>query len=548
MKNLSKKVYQGFKSTDIFTQKFTMNFKGQKTYSTLIGAIFSVIIFGICGFYGLKLITVMVNRTMIQTNINKIKTNFEKDPIDMMLNDEGIYVAVSWIGREGNESIDIIKNNLGMINVTLLERIPEGEESNGESASSFTLEECIQENFPLDPNDPSIENRHGHTFYCFKRNDLMKMIKRDIKKGRSYNFLFTIVACPFDICSSYGSRLDYYNYLYFTIISKYFDDSDPLDPIKTYVHDTAAISLSKGFVTELTCLLDRNRYIVNDWHSIITGSKEGEFFNIGECTSFSQKTHDGSTYGVVLFDTNDFIQTYESSVISILEVLGRIGGIFEILSLICSFFIKIITKCLYNRDIKNIQKEVNDHKGWFTFPVKIKARERRLRGLSFASLRVQRNKINPEGSVDPINDRSQLYKDKQSKFDARIKRIKEICRNSKILTEMEEELDTVKISRSLMELKLYVSCLLDKDKITAKDKPDKEFEKEDVHLEEEEKQLPSEIAYPKNFSLPMNKLRKTLRKNVKIKETPAEQDCSSEKDYEDNVVKKKTGNKYSLMY
>mmetsp|Transcript_1077 Transcript_1077/g.1066 ORF Transcript_1077/g.1066 Transcript_1077/m.1066 type:complete len:108 (+) Transcript_1077:82-405(+) len=107
----------------------------------------------------------MVNRTMIQTNINKIKTNFEKDPIDMMLNDEGIYVAVSWIGREGNESIDIIKNNLGMINVTLLERIPEGEESNGESASSFTLEECTQENFPLDPNDPSIENRHGHTFY-----------------------------------------------------------------------------------------------------------------------------------------------------------------------------------------------------------------------------------------------------------------------------------------------------------------------------------------------------------------------------------------------
>jgi len=106
-----------------------------------------------------------------------------------------------------------------------------------------------------------------------------------------------------------------------------------------------------------------------------------------------------------------------------------------------------------------------------------------------------------------------LYKDKLSELAAQAKKIKEIRWNSRTLTEIDEELDVVKISRSLMELKLYVSYLMDKDNLINEDMLKNELREDSHHLEEEKKLIPPDIKYPTSFSRILNKKSKGSMKD-----------------------------------
>ncbi|CAI2377834.1 unnamed protein product [Moneuplotes crassus] len=581
MGKLRSRIYHSFTSIDIFTQKFTLSFKGQKAYATIFGTILSIIIFGICGFYGFRLVTSMLNRTMLQTNINKIRTDFGKNPINTTLNEAGLYLAFSWVGKAGDQDVDLLEERLASAFVHVAETVPQGEDYIENPIFSFEIEKCNQTSMPLDPNDPSFAGRHGHTLYCFKRNDLMRVIQREISKGRNLRFMLYFQPCPNGVCEDSGkSSIEYYNFIYLTVISKYYDDSDPLSPIKTYIHDQISVPSSKGSIKLVDCKLSRNRYVVNDWHSIITRSRKGEFFDIDGCTYQELKRGDGSTFVILSFNVNDFIQTYETTVISFLEVLGQIGGLFEILYLSSSFLVKIVAIYLYRRDIDKVENKVKNHKEWFTFPVQIQndpiekeeTTRRRLKGEGLRYMGLTKNKVNPEENVNTANDRSTLYQDKQSKFTAQVKRIKEICRNSRILKEIEEELDVTKISRSLTELKLYVSYLMDKDKNTDSNKVDKLYEKYNTKKQEEEKkEFPSSIEHSNTYNsyctrepyknsndagLPMISLNKIANSRLNFKSRDPIQESLDEEDSviynentdQNNPAKNQGRKSYSLLH
>ncbi|CAI2362872.1 unnamed protein product [Moneuplotes crassus] len=467
-------IFKVLEPFDIFSLKFTLNFKKKKGFTTWLGAMASLMIIAICSYYGISLLSQMLNRTLIQTNINRIRTDIAKDPIDITLNQEGIYIGVSWIGNL-SDNFDMIEAGLGMVTLSLVENTPYGEEMIQQPISSIELEKCNETNFPIDYEDPSMNYRKGFTFYCFKRNDLMKLVQRESHKGRSFSFGINAIPCINDICTGPDyNLLRFYSGLHLTIISKYFDDSDPLNPVKTYVHDNISLVLSQGDTSMAHCSLSRHKYVVNDWHSIITGSTYGEFLDIDSCVYRSQTRSDNHTMAAIVFNVNDFVQTYETTVISFLEVLGQVGGLFEILSLTLSLLLKIVLKFLFKKNVKQIEKTINKNEEWFSYPANVydsrKSRKNKRKArYGFLGSFEPSNKVSAEPQpLNAIQSRNSISNDHQhyvKQAKNRLKSISKTLRKSKLSGVIEKELDIVNVARSLQELKLYVSYLMDRDKI-----------------------------------------------------------------------------------
>eukprot|EP00344_Euplotes_crassus_P003578 CAMPEP_0197003442 /NCGR_PEP_ID=MMETSP1380-20130617/7715_1 /TAXON_ID=5936 /ORGANISM="Euplotes crassus, Strain CT5" /LENGTH=240 /DNA_ID=CAMNT_0042421957 /DNA_START=329 /DNA_END=1052 /DNA_ORIENTATION=+ len=166
----------------------------------------------------------------------------------------------------------------------------------------------------------------------------------------------------------------------------------------------------------------------------------------------------------------DVITVHGTSVISILDIFGQIGGLYEILYLLASLFIRRISTILYKRDIQAIEKQTKNRDGWFTYPSSRdtrksrKRKKNRIRNLQFD----HQPSNNKPGSLEKNMRKSTFHNidsaAQEPKTSSKLKKIESIRKQVHLHKELVKELDTVNISQSLSELKMYVSYLLDKDK------------------------------------------------------------------------------------
>lgn len=101
---------------------------------------------------------------------------------------------------------------------------------------------------------------------------------------------------------------------------------------------------------------------------MVTGETSGEFYDARGCAHHDEQLDSGNTMNQVFFRLTLFHDSHDTSVISFLEVLGQIGGLYEILYLTSSFFLGKITKFLFQRDIKKIERKIRNTDDWFSYP------------------------------------------------------------------------------------------------------------------------------------------------------------------------------------
>ncbi|CAI2363846.1 unnamed protein product [Moneuplotes crassus] len=533
-----KSSYDKFKGIDMFSHKFTLNYNQKKKYPTLAGTIVSIVITAICVFYGVNLFTKMINRSKIMTNSGITGTTSLKDPLSTNINDDGIYLAFSWMGGTDHD-IDIIGEGLGQL--ALYTFTTSLDEDNilktPRTIISYEIEKCNSTTFPFDKErlDEYFSLSKQQKYYCFKNKDMFKIVHQHHTLGESLSFAVYGVLCPNGNCNQtkFAEVRDYQSTIFMSAINQYYDASDPQNPVKTEIDDHHFVQLSKGDSSLYQVDILRSQYEIEDWHSIITGENSGEFLSLTYGSSAISKNKFNATDGVFIFDVQDRIRFYNTNVISFLEVFGQIGGVYEILYLAFTLILRRLSGFYLKRDIKNIEKQTRDEEGWFSYPSSLKGntqkqKKRRVQDdpLSFFSFSVTKNGRSGAQNYDNVLDRSSVYKDEETPIE-KLPNLEEMKKMIKVHCELKHELDVVSISQSLRELKLYVSLLMEKYK-----------EDENCHVETTQKnsqKIMKNISSQLDPNYPEGKIPANI-----FKEDPKENSSKDEEEKDDD-----SGNKNS---
>ena len=161
------------------------------------------------------------------------------------------------------------------------------------------------------------------------------------------------------------------NYIDIAIISSYFDFDDFDDPIHYYLQDMNMYNFIPNLGIQVQYQVRLNQAVIND--DILLGSQgisSGvSFYNI-ERKRISYSTIDfNNAYLQVYINLDPQVDQYQRTVYSFLDMLGFIGGIFELLKtfgyLLVCYFIKrayyssIISK-LYHVEANQSIKQSDD--------------------------------------------------------------------------------------------------------------------------------------------------------------------------------------------
>ncbi|CAI2363669.1 unnamed protein product [Moneuplotes crassus] len=471
-------IFSKLKGADMFSYKFTLNFKQKKNYHTFIGAGVSIIICIICILYAIFLFSAMFQRKRTSTNSGIIRTDKIQEPLNVTMNDEGIYIALS--ARAGNASgIDAIEE--GIVKIRLagikfkLNRLVNSE--GGIPEISSEIHKCNQTSFPYDPQISTNRLEINYPLYCFDRADLMKLVYRDFNEGDNIQFALLSDVCPGNSCTEDQKEIaeSHPIEINLLVLSKYYDSSDPINPVKTYVQNDYSFYIPKGKLSFYNYDLVRNRYSISDWDSVLLGEKSGEFYDIEQGSNYFGEIQTGGTGLSILFKVSSVIRNYETSVIGFLDVFGQVGGLFEILFLFSSILVKRVTEVLYKRDINATESQIKRGDGWFSYPSqsekagrnkqKRKNKRKRFNDLAPLLFPTFRNQVmlREQRRQQEAIDRSLVYQEEQPVV-SKLTEIQNIRKEIRLHDQLTQELDIVNISQSLGELKMYVGYLLDKDK------------------------------------------------------------------------------------
>lgn len=128
--------------------------------------------------------------------------------------------------------------------------------------------------------------------------------------------------------------------------SKYFDFQDIENPIKSFLDFRSESVLDKNLTTYVTGYLQKDYYKLQDEYLQFGKGKTGTFYSMENIDRYTT-TRQGSS----IYYTFDLYQAsksyhYNRKVLSLVEILGQIGGTHEITMLILSIIV-----CYYNRKV-----------------------------------------------------------------------------------------------------------------------------------------------------------------------------------------------------
>ena len=125
------------------------------------------------------------------------------------------------------------------------------------------------------------------------------------------------------------------------VINSYFDFEDYDQPIKTYIDDRFFFSLMTSITRNFLAYVKTNEAeTLDDFLNYSPQGKESSFISIDR---ISQDIQESETIVSVRFAKDPRTDSYDRSVFSLLDALGNIGGLNEVLQVSCGLIISIFS-------------------------------------------------------------------------------------------------------------------------------------------------------------------------------------------------------------
>ena len=147
-----------------------------------------------------------------------------------------------------------------------------------------------------------------------------------------------------------------------TSSNRYFDFDDYKDPIHIKYDTRTEIGIN-GTTKSYDYYINENEAELNDdYLSVFSGSQHKQFFSLdSDYKSSSYPSTNGNIF-TYNFHKGDKKFVYQRTVFTILDVLGSLGGMFEILSIIGGVFVSTLTSKLFNYSVLTSLYQVDTSK------------------------------------------------------------------------------------------------------------------------------------------------------------------------------------------
>lgn len=140
------------------------------------------------------------------------------------------------------------------------------------------------------------------------------------------------------------------HYLDIQIVSSYFDFNDFENPIKTYLQDLNYVNLLPSLSVSMEFKVKRNEVLRDENYLVNSYSSSTHFYSIGErLTNLNNFVSNEVDYLHIYFVLSQEYEQFERVRFTILDMLGEVGGLYEICRIIGYYLISFVaTRQFYN--------------------------------------------------------------------------------------------------------------------------------------------------------------------------------------------------------
>ena len=334
-------------SLDIFGIKIT------PTFHTKLGGISTALIFIFMFWAAVISMNSVFNNSEIRFTKNEKKLTLSKESeIHNITSGNGLQFAFRWSTRDGIH----VDRTIGEI---VMQQVYFDDCVNNIfcfSTTNIPLETCNVYEF----SDGIIPEEIGNdTLLCAKRDVDLRL------QSNSFGKFSKVLAVYVKPCQGYDYWKPYeqilrklqYSTLNINVLAPYFDFRDLENPIKYHINDQHYLFFD--YQNTLIMRMDIRKSLFTVYDSVfgISSPKKGSFYTI-EKSDIMPVLFNDKDFAQITIGLDNQIDEYESSVQTIFEAIGTIGGLYEMLRISSGLLIGIYTKKVYQHTVtKNLRQD-----------------------------------------------------------------------------------------------------------------------------------------------------------------------------------------------
>ena len=335
---LAKGVINKIKSFDNYGKAITFTYKGEEQFQTFIGGVFSIIAFTILIAYSQLMVRIMLGRNDTNKSISKSVSNLYNDINELKLENTTFDFAFQFSSLSYT---DLLNPDYFDLTLTQYKYVQDPNGTWQPVTESIEFEECTNDKFRYS-NKEQLTQINFSSYICPKTKDFRVM-------GDSFSSRYTYFELNLSKCSDSETcksedeinSLLSGNVLDMAVINTYFDFEDYSNPLKTYIDDRFLYGMLTNFSKQYLVYIRENKAeTIDDYFNYSPNGDESGFVSIER---IDQDIHESSSIVNIRFIKDPTSDTYERSVFSLLDALGNIGGVNEVLQVSCGMIISIFS-------------------------------------------------------------------------------------------------------------------------------------------------------------------------------------------------------------
>ena len=114
--------------------------------------------------------------------------------------------------------------------------------------------------------------------------------------------------------------------------------------------------------------VSRNEYTITDWIPFYSAPETKTFYSIDKYKTSLRPTDESNIALRLMIGADPKINVYETTFLSFLEVMGTIGGIYEIVYLFFSLIFRVFVNSIFKSVFVRKIYQRSNQKEWFSYP------------------------------------------------------------------------------------------------------------------------------------------------------------------------------------
>ena len=325
------------RSFDIYGKSISFTYKGEDQYKTLMGGCITIVIKVLMVVFAWNLALSMLNRNNTISSVNTIINDIRQDNELLNLTDTEFSFIIRAHYKLNNRFRRLVRNDtIFSLSVNQYTRSGSSENDNvNRTANPINIGLWSNEYFNASSAFDSIFQTGGALLWLdsydfeLKGNKLSSEFKYvDVTISKCQNSSESRI--PWKPDSVIQEAIDSLQVSVF-LIDQYLDLDSYDEPIKTYINDKYDYYGISGLMNEARFYIQQNEAKLNDHYLEYLNNDETEkFISIGKSDSLLRNSQETDVFKATFLKSEGNL-IYERNVYTLLNLIGDLGGIFEIL-------------------------------------------------------------------------------------------------------------------------------------------------------------------------------------------------------------------------